>query len=157
MCGILGSINILFNETVLDLISHRGPDDSAIIKLNLKNNDIFLAHRRLAIQDISSAGHQPMFSSCGKFAIIFNGEIYNHNELRQKIPQINFNGHSDTETIVNYIAQFGIEALKDFNGIFAFALLDIENNQLYLSRDRYGVKPLYFFQNDKGLGRRRRS
>jgi asparagine synthase (glutamine-hydrolysing) len=147
MCGILGSINQPFDENTLNLISHRGPDDSGMVQIDYGDNSIYLGHRRLAIQDISAAGHQPMYSACRKFIMVFNGEIYNHYELRDKLTGIKFKGHSDTETIVNYIAHFGIDAVKDFNGIFAFALLDIENNQLYLARDRYGVKPLYFFKD----------
>lgn len=147
MCGILGSINQPFDENILNFISHRGPDDSGIVKIVNSDNTVLLGHRRLAIQDMSSAGHQPMYSACKKFIIVFNGEIYNHYELREKLTGFEFKGHSDTETIVNYIAHFGIGAVKDFNGIFAFALLAIESNQLYLVRDRYGVKPLYFLKN----------
>lgn len=146
MCGILGSINQPFDENILNLILHRGPDDSGIVQIDHGDNSIYLGHRRLAIQDISAAGHQPMYSACRKFVMIFNGEIYNHYELREKLSGLDFKGHSDTETIVNYIAHFGIDAVKDFNGIFAFALLNIENHQLYLVRDRFGVKPLYFSQ-----------
>lgn len=152
MCGILGSINQDFEESVLELLSHRGPDDRELIKLSLKENQICLGHTRLSIQDLSMAGHQPMYSADGKFIIIFNGEIYNHLELRKKLKEIKFHGHSDTETIVNYMANFGIESIKDFNGIFGFSLLDIENQKLYLARDRFGVKPLYYYnQEDKFL------
>ena len=78
MCGILGAVNRSFDSDTLDLIKHRGPDDSEILKLNIERNEICLGHRRLSIQDLSSAGHQPMYSTCKKFVIIFNGEIYNH-------------------------------------------------------------------------------
>jgi len=144
MCGILGSVNKTFDESVLDLIKHRGPDDGKIISLNLDENRVTLGHRRLSIQDLSVAGQQPMYSACGKYVIVFNGEIYNHLELRKNLTEIEFNGHSDTETIVNYMAKFGVESLKEFNGIFGLALLDIEKNSIYLARDRFGVKPLYF-------------
>jgi len=150
MCGILGTVNKPFNDEVLNIIKHRGPDDSGIEKLVIQKNEVYLGHRRLSIQDLSLAGHQPMYSLCGKYAIIFNGEIYNHLELRKKLKSLIFKGHSDTETIVNYISHFGIEAIKDFNGIFAFAFLDIENEKLFLARDRYGVKPLYYMhKNDQ--------
>ena len=151
MCGILGSVNQVIDEKTLDLIKHRGPDDWGIDQFNINKSKIFLAHRRLSIQDLSLAGHQPMISACGKFAIVFNGEIYNHNELRAKLKDVVFKGHSDTETIINYIARFGIASVGDFNGIFAFAMLDIENGKIYLVRDRFGVKPLYFYKNNDCL------
>jgi len=148
MCGILGAVNNPFDNEVLDLIKHRGPDDSQIIDIEVKGNNITLGHRRLSIQDLTVAGQQPMYSACKKFIIVFNGEIYNHLELREKLSEINFNGHSDTETMVNYISKFGIESIQDFNGIFGLGFFDIEQNKLYLARDRFGVKPLYF-QNKK--------
>ena len=151
MCGILGSVNQVIDEKTLDLIKHRGPDDWGIDQFNLEKSKVFLGHRRLSIQDLSSAGHQPMFSTCGKFAMVFNGEIYNHQELRAKLKDVVFKGHSDTETIINYIARFGIEAVREFNGIFAFAFLDIEKENIYLVRDRFGVKPLYFYKNNDCL------
>lgn len=144
MCGIVGTVNTKFDKNVLNLIAHRGPDDSGIEKLIVDGKEIIFGHRRLSIQDLSPAGHQPMYSACKRFLIVFNGEIYNHYELRQRLQNITFNGHSDTETIINYIARFGIESVREFNGIFAFAVLDIENKKLYLVRDRFGVKPLYY-------------
>jgi asparagine synthase (glutamine-hydrolysing) len=151
MCGILGTIGKSFDNQILNLIKHRGPDDGNILKLMANNKEVCLGHRRLAIQDLSSAGRQPMYSSCGRFVIIFNGEIYNHIELRKKLSDIKWRGHSDTETIVNYMARYGIESIRDFNGIFCFGLFDIENSKLYLVRDRYGVKPIYFAQNSNVL------
>lgn len=151
MCGIVGAVNRELNEDILNLIEHRGPDSKDLIKMEIEKNTVFLGHVRLAIQDLTSAGHQPMYSYNKKFIIIFNGEIYNHLELREKLNHITFNGHSDTETIVNYMTEFGIKSVKDFNGIFAFSLLDIENQKLYLVRDRYGVKPLYYYHNDTEL------
>jgi len=144
MCGILGSINLEVSKRQLDLIDHRGPDDSELLEVELGNDKFFFGHVRLAIQDLSFAGHQPMYSACGDFLIIFNGEIYNHLELRKEISGIDFKGHSDTETIVNYLAKYGINSSDRFNGIFAFAFFDFKKNKLYLVRDRFGVKPLYF-------------
>ena len=148
MCGIVGTVNKKFDNSVLDLIKHRGPDDSEIINLNIENNEIILGHRRLSIQDLSNAGHQPMYSACANFVLIFNGEIYNHLELRKELKEVKFNGHSDTETIVNYIAKFGIKSIEKFNGIFGFSLLDILNKKLYIARDRYGVKPIYYYNTN---------
>ena len=144
MCGVVGTVNRAFDKKILELIRHRGPDDSDIIEIDTKKSKLFLGHVRLSIQDLTQAGHQPMYSNNKKFIISFNGEIYNHLDLRKRLTDINFRGHSDTETVVNYIAKFGINSIKDFNGIFGFSLLDIENQKLYLARDRYGVKPLYY-------------
>lgn len=152
MCGILGSINILIDEQLLATIKHRGPDDYGIESVFLNNCRVTLAQRRLSIVDLSPAGHQPMISDCGNYMITFNGEIYNHAELKKALPDsINFQGHSDTETILYYIRHFGIQAIKDFNGIFALAFLDIQNKTLYLSRDRFGVKPLYYYFKDNSF------
>ena len=148
MCGIVGSVNRLFDKKILDLIHHRGPDSDDIEKIKLEDSVVRLGHKRLSIQDLSEAGRQPMYSMCKNYVIIFNGEIYNHLKLRKKLQGIKFYGHSDTETIVNYIAKFGIESIKDLNGIFGFSLLDIKNKKLYLVRDRYGVKPIYYHQEN---------
>src|SRR5690606_7431374 len=148
MCGILGSINIDFNEETLNLIEHRGPDDFGIETFNLSNQNITFGHRRLSIVDLSKAGHQPMTSYCHNFEIIFNGEIYNHLELREKLRDITFNGTSDTETIINYISKYGMESVKDFNGVFAFAILDKKKSKIHLVRDPFGVKPLYFYKTE---------
>jgi asparagine synthase (glutamine-hydrolysing) len=146
MCGILGSINFPFNQSHLDMIKHRGPDDFGIENASVNDNTIEFGHRRLSIIDLSPAGHQPMFSECGNYLIIFNGEIYNHLELREKLSnEIEFKGHSDTETILYYLIKFGINGIKDFNGIFAFALLDKVANKLFLVRDPFGIKPLYYY------------
>ena len=151
MCGILGTINKTFNQDTLNLIGHRGPDASGIEQFNFENNKIILAQTRLAIVDLSDAGAQPMISACGNYAITFNGEIYNHLDLRKKLQEINFKGHSDTETILYYLIKFGIEGVKDFNGIFAFSFLDIKNKKQYIVRDHFGVKPVYYYFNDNEL------
>ncbi|HHS91795.1 MAG TPA: asparagine synthase (glutamine-hydrolyzing), partial [Campylobacterales bacterium] len=151
MCGILGSVNQDFEEEVLDLLAHRGPDDRGIERIKLNTQAITLGHVRLSIQDLSDAGHQPMYSHDKRHILIFNGEVYNHLELRKKLPEVNFKGHSDTETILHYMAKFGIASVKDFNGIFAFALLDIQTQKLYLARDRFGVKPIYYHHHNDSL------
>ena len=152
MCGILGSINRYFDETTLNLIKHRGPDDFGIDSFEVNGHDVHLGQRRLSIIDLSPAGHQPMISSCKNFSLIFNGEIYNHLELRERLPKnIVFKGHSDTETILQYLIHFGTKRIIDFNGIFAIAFLDVNTKELTLARDPFGVKPLYYFQNDTEL------
>ncbi|TCK04457.1 asparagine synthase (glutamine-hydrolyzing) [Phorcysia thermohydrogeniphila] len=147
MCGILGTVNIKLHKKDLDLLKHRGPDDWGIELIEIDENKIYFGHRRLSILDLSFAGHQPMYSYDEKFLVIFNGEIYNHLELREKLKEVPFKGHSDTETIVNYLAKFGPKSFIDFNGIFAFGLLDIENKKIYIARDRFGVKPIYYWHD----------
>lgn len=149
MCGILGIIG-LHPESVrtkaASLIAHRGPDaqDTYIY------DDVFLAHSRLSIQDLTAAGAQPMTTEDGRFTIVFNGEIYNHQELRAKFnPFEFFVGHSDTETILHAWAKHGLDILPDLNGIFAFAIFDKQKNTLTLARDRFGTKPLYYYSADK--------
>ncbi|MGH8476268.1 MAG: asparagine synthase (glutamine-hydrolyzing) [Methylococcales bacterium] len=126
-------------------IAHRGPDDAGI--WSDANAGIALAHRRLSILDLSSAGHQPMLSVCKRYVIVFNGEIYNHLDLRKDLGTHDkiWRGHSDTETLLEAIAIWGIEgALQQCVGMFALALWDREARNLTLARDRFGEKPLYF-------------
>lgn len=126
-----------------DVIRHRGPDDSG--EWWDESSGLALAHRRLAIQDLSAAGHQPMASPCGRFVLVFNGEIYNHLQLREEIDQVDWRGHSDTETLLVALAKWGLaDTLARLNGMFAFALWDCELNQLSLARDRLGEKPLFY-------------
>lgn len=124
-------------------IAHRGPDDSGVwVDADVC---IALAHRRLSILDLSPAGHQPMVSISGRFVIVFNGEIYNHLELRQELGNIEWRGHSDTETLLAGVEAWGIEStLKKMVGMFAIALWDREERILILARDRMGEKPLYY-------------
>ncbi|MFT5735788.1 MAG: asparagine synthase (glutamine-hydrolyzing) [Maribacter sp.] len=152
MCGILGSVNQIFNEACLNKIKHRGPDDFGIDSFVTNGHNVQFGQRRLAIIDLSAAGHQPMISSCEKYALIFNGEIYNHQELRKRLPKnIVYNGHSDTETILQYLIHFGEAGIQGFNGIFAIAFLDLNKAKLLLARDPFGVKPLYYFEDGKKL------
>ncbi|MDM1517187.1 asparagine synthase (glutamine-hydrolyzing) [Myroides odoratimimus] len=144
MCGILGSINIPFGKDTLDTIYHRGPDSGAIENFSIGGNSIYFGHRRLAIVELTEAGYQPMSTVDCDYTIVFNGEVYNHLELREKLKEVSFKGNSDTETILYYLAKFGIEGVKDFNGIFSFCLLDKKNKKVYLVRDHFGVKPLYY-------------
>ena len=127
---------------------HRGPDDGGT--WIDAGTGLGLAHRRLAIVDLSPAGHQPMLSRCGRYAIAFNGEIYNHGALRAELEAlaggvIEWRGHSDTETLLEAFAQWGFEAtLRRCVGMFALALWDREARVLQLARDRLGEKPLYY-------------
>jgi asparagine synthase (glutamine-hydrolysing) len=150
MCGIAGYLTqscAFNNEDVLhqmgDAINHRGPDDEGVW-LD-KNAGIGLVHRRLSIVDLSAAGHQPMFSATGRYVLVFNGEIYNHLVLRERLPNVNWVGRSDTETFLASIERYGLETtLKNSQGMFAFALWDRKERTLHLARDRVGEKPLYY-------------
>jgi len=123
-------------------IVSRGPDHGGIWCDDTK---IAFAHRRLSILDLSPAGHQPMHSYSGRYVIIFNGEIYNHLDLRKELKNHNWRGHSDTETLLEAFEEWGIEGtLKKTNGMFAIALWDRKKKTLTLARDRLGEKPLYF-------------
>jgi asparagine synthase (glutamine-hydrolysing) len=126
-------------------LHHRGPDDSGVWTDPIAG--ITLAHRRLSILDLSPLGHQPMHSPCGRYVITFNGEIYNFRALRQELEGRGqrFRGQSDTEVLVACVTEFGIlSAVRRLNGMFAFALWDRRERQLYLVRDRLGEKPLYY-------------
>ncbi|MEZ5583602.1 MAG: asparagine synthase (glutamine-hydrolyzing) [Candidatus Competibacteraceae bacterium] len=128
------------------VFSHRGPDSHGI--WNSEKGNLFFFHARLAIQDLSSLGHQPMVSQNGAFCISFNGEIYNFRHLSRQLSSagIQLKGHSDTEVLLEYIAYFGLDqALEDIVGMFAFSLYDRKAEKLYLVRDRIGEKPLYWY------------
>ncbi|MBT8282991.1 MAG: asparagine synthase (glutamine-hydrolyzing) [Muriicola sp.] len=157
MCGITGFVNYQSyqsNEELAEIVTrmsnqlvHRGPDDSGVW-LD-QNAGIALGHRRLSIIDLSPEGHQPMTSSCGRYVIAFNGEIYNYRDIKAKLEQEKlapvWRGHSDTEIMLSAISSWGlINALKEFNGMFAFALWDKQEKTLSLARDRLGEKPLFY-------------
>jgi len=150
MCGIVGSINVQskkFYSDSLKSIVHRGPDDNDFF---IKEN-VFLGQTRLSIIDLSKNGHQPMFSIDGRYCIIFNGEIYNHIELREQyLSDISFKSTSDTETLLYLLIQQGIKCLNLLNGIFAFSFFDLKENEMLIARDHFGVKPLYYYiDNEK--------
>jgi asparagine synthase (glutamine-hydrolysing) len=147
MCGIFGSIGCLYSITkVLALEKHRGPDGQGYNIIPYRDKQTIIGHTRLSILDTSSAGNQPMQSKDKRWWITFNGEIYNHLTLREKISCV-FNGHSDTETLIELISHQGIEkTLPQLNGMFAFAALDVQEGKLYLVRDPFGIKPLYYTQ-----------
>lgn len=171
LLGLPGSLDNpkVFATRMADAIAHRGPDDSGVWedpKLGLA-----LGFRRLSIIDLSSAGHQPMVSSSGRFVISFNGEIYNHLELRAELDrgegftssnsngvsgngEGTWRGHSDTETLLAGFEQWGIETtLSKSVGMFAIALWDVQERTLHLARDRFGEKPLYYGWTGSAAGR----
>jgi len=147
MCGIagfLGNLKSPIKHIMGDVLRHRGPDDSG--SLDLPEQGIHLFHQRLSILDVSQAGHQPMQSSDGRVAIVYNGEIYNFNELRSQLEQVgyHFSSQSDTEVVLNAYHAWGEDFLQKLNGIFSFALWDADRQSTLLARDPLGVKPLYY-------------
>lgn len=147
MCGILGGVNLRITSDLLATIQHRGPDRQAIYNDVCAGQDISLAHTRLSIVDLSDAGAQPMISPDGNYVLIFNGEIYNHAELRKELQFDGWRGHSDTETLLHFLIEKGIDELHRLNGIFAFAFYDRMRERIVLARDQFGVKPLYLAQH----------
>ena len=161
MCGITGFHSLsLKSKTDIEKIivpmttcvNHRGPDRT---NFSILDNGFAMGHTRLSIQDLSEAGNQPMQSLSGRFTMVFNGEIYNHFELRKELKnkyskKIAWRGSSDTETLLEYFEVCGIEkTLKNALGMFAFAIHDSKSNSLILARDRFGEKPLYYAKRRK--------
>lgn len=162
MCGIFGAVSLAekfdqknFNKFVelTDLVTYRGPDasdykafDSTSKKIDNNSFDIFFGHRRLSIIDLSSEGNQPLFSDdCW---IIFNGEIFNYIELRDELKSKNhiFKTNTDTEAIIKVYKEYGENGFDKLNGMWAFALYDMQNQKIILSRDRFSIKPLFFYK-----------
>lgn len=146
MCGITGAIGVnnIDKDKILSSISHRGPDSQG----SFLSDDIFLGHSRLSIQDLSDNGSQPMISSDGRYVIVFNGEIYNHVDIRNTIAaDFAFKSTGDTETVLYAYIKYGINCLKLFNGIFAFAVYDTVERHVTIARDQLGVKPLYIYND----------
>lgn len=159
MCGIVGLVKRqAFNEEDLSNLRgmtgsllHRGPDFQDVV---VSSDDYCgLGHARLSIIDLSSSGQQPMISDCGRYVLVFNGEIYNYRTLKLKLNEFDFRGSSDTEVLFYCLIKFGIsETLKLLNGMFAFAFYDVSKGLLSIARDRFGEKPLYYCINEKGSG-----
>jgi asparagine synthase (glutamine-hydrolysing) len=153
MCGIAGILKSADAPVPLDIlqkmaraIAHRGPDGDGFFQ----HGSAGLCHRRLAILDLSPAGHQPMSSSDGRWTISYNGEVYNYKELREELVRLGhvFHSGSDTEVVLAAWAAWGEKSLERFNGMFAFAIYDRDRRELFLARDRYGIKPLYYAHHD---------
>jgi asparagine synthase (glutamine-hydrolysing) len=131
-------------------LAHRGPDDEGVLVED--DSGLAFGFRRLSIIDLSAAGHQPMVSANGRFVITYNGEIYNHHELRTELSGVAWRGASDTEVMLEGFARWGVDAtLRRLLGMFAIALWDRQERVLTLVRDRLGKKPMYYAQNAKGL------
>ena len=156
MCGINGIIN--FNHTnvneadllkMMKLIKHRGPDDQGIFL----NNNIGFGFVRLSIIDLSTAGHQPFKSADGRYTMVFNGEIFNYLELRNELESkgVKFTTKTDTEVLLNAYIFYGEEALNKLNGMWAMVVYDSQLNTVFISRDRFGIKPFYYYYNQNSF------
>ncbi|HEX2544608.1 MAG TPA: asparagine synthase (glutamine-hydrolyzing) [Ramlibacter sp.] len=156
MCGIAGvlrtdggSVELATLQRMAAAVAHRGPDGEGFFQ----DGPLGLAHRRLAVIDLSERGAQPMHSADGRYVLTYNGEIYNYRELRGELEKLghSFRSASDSEVLINAWAQWGAGALPRFNGMFAFALWDRRERKLVLARDRYGIKPLYWRCDAEGV------
>jgi asparagine synthase (glutamine-hydrolysing) len=174
MCGILGFFSADRIEglghalqAANDVVSYRGPDDAGFALFSLSSSDsskvisgrsmptdidlrkvdVVLAHRRLSIIDLSSSGHQPMGTADGKCWITYNGEIFNYLELRSELIELgsSFESNSDTEVVLHAYRRWGEDCVNRFNGMWAFAIIDLEQRRIFCSRDRFGVKPFHYY------------
>ncbi len=150
MCGIAGIRGkdaVARVKKLLPLVSHRGPDGEGVWS---KCSYFALGHRRLAINDLSSSGKQPMVSADGRIVIVVNGEIYNYRELRESLEKLGakFNSSSDSEVVLHAWNYWGKDCFTKLNGMFALAIYDCTNDLLVLARDRLGIKPLYYSCTD---------
>lgn len=148
MCGISGIISfgkaLQYIDTVSkmnDSLAHRGPNGHGI----WNDANAVLGHRRLAIIDLSDGGLQPMFSADKRYVLVYNGEIYNYRELKQELSGYNYTNNSDSEVILAAYSRWGTGCVNHFNGMFAFAIFDTVEKELFMARDRMGIKPLYFY------------
>jgi asparagine synthase (glutamine-hydrolysing) len=149
MCGIIGyygnNVSKFIEKPRLNLIGHRGPDNQDYIQ----GENYFLGHTRLSIQDTSELANQPIFSNDRSFVLIFNGEIYNHKELRKNfLSELDFKSTGDTETLLEGLIKYGTDFINKLNGIFAFSFFNIKTGDIIISKDHFGVKPLYYHLND---------
>ena len=155
MCGIIGRVHrkkAVWPELTsqeLASLAHRGPDGSGVYS----NDHIEFGHTRLAIIDLTEAGHQPMVKQRGRFVVTFNGEIYNYIELREELIKsgVAFNGQSDTEVLLESYHAWGENCVDHFRGQFAFAIWDQQKQTVFLARDRCGEKPLFYQLTDTCL------
>lgn len=150
MCGITGIVSFEPADSkqerirrMTERLAHRGPNAEGFFI----ENEIALGHRRLSIIDLSEEANQPMMDASGRYVLIFNGEIYNFREVKSKLPDYPFRTNSDSEVILAAYARWGADCLEHFNGMFAFAIWDKEQRELFVARDRLGVKPFYYYHN----------
>ncbi len=157
MCGItgilafneLGRMHMIHLANATKILAHRGPD----FQDTYLEDRVGLGHRRLSIIDTSSLGHQPMKDPSGRYIIVYNGEIYNYQSLREQLEGqgVRFKSKSDTEVLLHLYIKHGADCLQLLNGFFSFAVYDSEKQQLFLARDRFGIKPLYYYLDEDKL------
>jgi asparagine synthase (glutamine-hydrolysing) len=157
MCGIAGLVCLTaisdpalgeaIVQSMCDRIAHRGPDDHGLET----RGAVCLGARRLSIIDLSSAGHMPMHDDSGRWAIVYNGEVYNFQELRQELIERNhrFQSRTDTEVVLHAFIEWGLDCMQRFVGMFAFAIHDRDTDTITLVRDRFGIKPVYYARTDR--------
>jgi len=150
MCGIAGVIGVSSNQSIGQMIAkmtkklqHRGPDAEGFFY----TKKIALGHRRLSIIDLSDSANQPLTDNSKRYTIVFNGEIYNFQTIKKQLLAYNFNTESDTEVVLAAYITWGKQCLEHFNGMFALAIWDSEKEELFVARDRMGIKPFYYYQN----------
>lgn len=158
MCGICGFVtrrNITIEQltTMIDTITHRGPNDRGTEIYSMRNGmNVGMAQRRLSIVDLSSNGHQPMTTNDGRVSIVFNGEIYNFRSLKEELSkEYQFISTCDTEVILASYLKWGIDCVNHLNGMFAFSIFDRKDDSFYLVRDRIGKKPMYYWWENEEL------
>jgi asparagine synthase (glutamine-hydrolysing) len=154
MCGIAGILRFSDDypmdaviRRMTEAMAHRGPDSDGFIV----EDRIALGHRRLSIIDLSTAANQPFTDNSGRYTMVFNGEMYNYYEVKKLITDYAFHTTSDTEVLIAAYAKWGPDCIKYFRGMFAFAIWDQQEKEIFLARDRMGVKPLYYFKDDSRL------
>src|SRR6476646_2642306 len=146
MCGIAGIAGWVADreqlmQRMLQIQHHRGPD----AKVHWETDDLILGHNRLSIIDLHASANQPMHSNCGRYTIVFNGEIYNYKELKESLKSdYAFITQSDTEVLLAAYIKWGKNMLEQLNGMFAFCIWDQHNKILFAARDRFGVKPFHY-------------
>src|SRR6267143_1180175 len=153
MCGIVGVLSFTnssfrvsepYLTRMRDVMSHRGPDGAGVFVSG--DQRLGLGFRRLAIIDLSERAMQPLSNEDGTLWIVFNGEIYNHTSLREKLESLGheYRTHSDTETVIHLYEEYGADCVQHLRGMFAFAIWDGRRQRLFIARDRLGIKPLYY-------------
>ncbi len=156
MCGIAGILHFdgkpaspAHLKAMTDAIAHRGPDGEG----HFTDGALGFGHRRLAIIDLSPAGRQPMMSQSGRYVLSYNGEVYNFKELRTELQALGyqFRSQTDSEVVLHAYEQWGEKCVDRLNGMFAFAIWDLKEKELFLARDRYGIKPLYYSRRGNSL------
>lgn len=154
MCGIFFSIGFKnLPSAVIDSVSHRGPDGRGWNEFMSSNGPVLMAHRRLSIVDLSEDGHQPMASEDGRYWVTYNGEIYNYLEIRDELKGVgyHFKTQTDTEVLLKSYVHWGPECVHKFNGMFAFVIWDDHEKTFFAARDRFGVKPLYYYRQGNNI------